>query len=301
MPTLALALALISCSGEPRRKLPEARSVPEPPRWPTVEASHDHVLIGPTSVIHSPEHFGEVARLPSDAGFLRLRVVERREGWLIAIPARTEPSLRSLDLEFALAESSLHPAAKNWTRRRYDDGTEVEIARGAPLRALGPGRYEVVIDGVGLALDFDDDPTTLYFHPSSHRRARKPASLIDWDWSEPGQLLVGPEALHATGPAVVTAFELHDRRARLVALERHEAWIIARLSPSARVPDPSAAEPEHGWESIESGTTLYWPGGTLAGRVRHTIDVRPSTRSGTAAGLRCYVVVPLELCIEPIP
>ncbi|WP_106393136.1 hypothetical protein [Enhygromyxa salina] len=254
-------------------------------------------------MIHSPEHFGEVARLPPDAGFLRLRVIERRDGWLIARPSPTELSLRHVDVELALADSSLHPAAKQWTRRRYDDGTEIEIARGAPLRAIGDQRYELIVDGVGLALDFDEDPTTLYFHPSSRRRARKPDQRVDWDWSGPGELLVGPQALHAAGPALVATFELNDRRARLVAFERHEARIIARVAPTGRVPDPAvgAAELELGWESIESGTTLYWPGGAFAGHVRHTIDVRPSASSGSAAGLSCYAIAPLELCTDPSP
>jgi hypothetical protein len=195
----------LSCSGEPKLEITAEQTEETPPRWPRTQLDHEHVLIGPGSSIHAVEGFAEVARLPDDAGFLDLRVVDHRDGWIIVNPSPTHQQLRSVELEFAVPEASLHPAAKQTIRRQYDDGTELEIAAGAPLRPVGPHQYELIVDGVGLILNFDEDPTTLHYRPGPARRARKPDLRVLWDWSEPTELWVGPRQ-----PPSSSSTDLHD-------------------------------------------------------------------------------------------
>lgn len=296
---------LIGCTGEPKREAVDEQAEPPPPLWPSTRLKEAHVLIGPRSVIHAGDEFTQVARLPEHAGFLSLRVVDHHDEWIIVTPVQTNHQLRAVELEFAVAERSLHPAAKQILARRYDDGTKVEIAAGAPLRPVGPGRYELIVDGVGLTMSFDEDPTTLYYQPGPQRRARRPHPRFRWDWSEPVALRVGPETLHATKESTVTAFELLDRHARLIGFERHAAWLIAQLPPDAPLPDPSSEQAEQAdpadahHQRLAEGTTLYWPGGVIAGRVRHAIEVPRSDQSGSSVGLRCFSFAPLELCTSP--
>ncbi len=275
-----------------------------PLRWPELEedAVPLHVSIGSGAVLRGVENGEEVARIPEGRGVLGLQVLDRREGRLVVTPSRRACSTEArwagaIEIEFALDESSLIPVAGRSITRRFPDGTELEIAAGAPLFPRAAGRFELVLDNLSLELDFEEDPTVREYRPKSVRQPGKPSRWVAWGPGDRSELFVGPYALRRPS-ASTPIFELIDARAGLLRSRRDCAWIVARIEPLpsefAELPSTPARE----LEMLEEGELLYWPGGAWAGRVRARVELPRAQVPGAAEGLRCLDFDPLVLCLR---
>lgn len=267
----------------------------------------DHVVVAGGTPIHAGPDLVEVARL-ADHRPLGLRILDQRNGWIIATPSHesctTQNDLfRHVELELAVRESALIPVALEHVSASFDDGSHVTIARGAPLRALGGQRFELALESFTVTLPLQKARTGARHRPGNVYSNHKPLPGVIWVWDGPQRLRLGDAQLSPTSPAARLHVEITSETDRLGRSAGSCVDLVAFIEGDGDLP-PFAPRslPSHSvgkTDRLEAGTRLYWPKGDLAGRMRATLELQPLKRRPWPGSGPCYEFSPLVLCTAP--
>jgi hypothetical protein len=206
--------------------------------------------------------------------------------------AHCAPDVRGLEpfrLRLFVPTSALVPVTQREVTQALDDGTRIELGRGAPLEALERDLYRVRVDGLRTVLRLTRADVGTRYLPSApretapSRRALRPEVLasavpIVGRTGRVDAALPLAFPVHAEDPrGGETRVELRPRCGRLVV--RVPSHAVMDVEPT--VPEPPAVVATAG-PRVPAGTPVHWRDGRQAGVVTHEVvlsrELAPSGR-----------------------
>lgn len=311
------ALALVVAGCKPSRRawqpMPEPAGVRSAAAYAVV-AADTPLSIAPRR--NAPAIVRAIARdaygLPvSSVGFTALRILGEEDGWA-HVETLGEPrgphcadnldGLEAFRLRLYVPSRALVPVTQREVNQRFDDGTQIELARGVPLEPLPDrGWFRVHAGGVSTVLRLAPEEVGTRYLPSPEPSPEPPVRWLPAG-AIPLAILGQTGRLQAHDAHWVFGMQVRGSES-LVLLRPQCARIRVRvpthalleLSEQASSDAPQRA-PGAG-VTVRGGTPVRWRDGRAAGVVTRDVrlhEVEPSSR------MRCFAVCEgcVELCVD---